>query len=108
MRRSSRFGSAPESESLPPSQDSAMKEGLGINALLRSGSSLNLVPAAEIGSLHVDFNRYDFDSDCHRWDWTVADQVVTDARGRNLEIHATLSCTQGWANCGQGRNVPLG
>jgi polysaccharide biosynthesis protein PslG len=83
-----------------------MKERLGINAHLPSGPSLNLVPAAGIGSVRIDFNWYDLQPERHRWDWTVADQVVTDARARNLEIYATLSYTPAWANGGQGRNVP--
>jgi hypothetical protein len=82
-----------------------MKERLGINAHLPSGATLNLVPAAGIGSIRADFNWPMIQPERHRWEWTDTDHVVHEARTRGIEVFATLAYTPDWANGGQGRQV---
>jgi polysaccharide biosynthesis protein PslG len=64
------------------------------------------VAPADIAWIRVDFNWYDLQPARDRYDWTLADAVVHDARARGLNVYATLSYTPAWANGGQGRNAP--
>jgi polysaccharide biosynthesis protein PslG len=78
----------------------------GINTHLPSSALLDRVAAAGIAWIRVDFNWYDLQPARDRYDWTLADAVVHDARARGLNVYATLSYTPAWANGGQGRNAP--
>jgi len=78
----------------------------GINAHLPSSSVLDLVRDAGIAWIRVDFNWNLMEPDRGAYDWSVTDQVVSDARARGINIFATLAYTPGWANGGQYINVP--
>jgi polysaccharide biosynthesis protein PslG len=78
----------------------------GINTHLPSSALLDRVAAAGIAWIRVDFNWDDLQPARDRYDWTLTDAVVHDARARGLNVYATLSYTPAWANGGQGRNAP--
>jgi polysaccharide biosynthesis protein PslG len=83
-----------------------MRQDLGVNAHLPSAVTLDLAVAAGFGSIRADFNWPMMQPERDRWDWSVTDQVVSDARSRGLEIYATLSQTPPWASQSQARNSP--
>ena len=78
----------------------------GINTHLPSSAQLDRVAAAGIAWIRVDFNWYMMQPARERYDWALTDAVVHDARARGLNVYATLAYTPGWANGGQGLNVP--
>jgi polysaccharide biosynthesis protein PslG len=78
----------------------------GINTHLPSSAQLDRVAAAGIAWIRVDFNWYMMQPARERYDWTLTDAVVHDARARGLNVYATLAYTPGWANGGQGLNAP--
>ena len=78
----------------------------GINTHLPSSALLDLVAAAGIAWIRVDFNWFMIEPARGVYDWTTTDAVVTAARARGLHIYATLAYTPEWANGGQERNVP--
>jgi hypothetical protein len=78
----------------------------GINTHLPSRAQLDRVAAAGIAWIRVDFNWHMMQPARERYDWALTDVVVRDARARGLNIYATLAYTPGWANGGQGPNVP--
>ena len=78
----------------------------GINTHLPSSAVLDLVRDAGISWIRVDFNWFLMAPARGVYDWSTTDAVVSDARARGLNIFATLAYTPGWANGGQGINVP--
>ena len=78
----------------------------GINTHVPSTAALNRVSEAGIGWIRVDFNWLQIEPTRDGYQWATTDRVVSDARARGLEIYATLAYTPGWANGGQGGNVP--
>lgn len=78
----------------------------GINVHLASGAVLDRVTEAGIAWIRVDFNWFLMEPRRDVYDWSVTDAVVDAARARGLNVFATLAYTPGWANGGQGTNVP--
>ena len=78
----------------------------GINTHLPSSPLLDRVATAGIAWIRVDFNWDMIQPARERYDWTLTDAVVTEARARGLNLYATLAYSPGWANGGQGRNTP--
>jgi hypothetical protein len=78
----------------------------GINTHLPSSALLDRVAAAGIAWIRVDFNWYDLQPARDRYDWTLADAVVHDARAGGLNVYATLSYTPAWATAGRGGTPP--
>lgn len=95
------LGAAP-----PPASGADPALPYGINAHLPSSAVLDLVRDAGISWIRVDFNWFMMEPQRGVYDWSLTDAVVNDARARGLNIFATLAYTPGWANGGQGTNVP--
>jgi len=78
----------------------------GINVHLASGAVLDRVQEAGIAWIRADFNWNLIEPSRGIYDWSLTDAVVDAARARGLNVFATLAYTPGWANGGQGTNVP--
>ena len=89
-------------------EDPNIGDRIGIDIHQHSdGGMLDLVAGSGMGWVRVDFGWSSFEPAKGNFNWTVLDEVVTQARARGLNIYATIGGTPAWATDGNiGDGVP--
>ena len=67
------------------------------------GNKLDLIAASGMGWVRVDFDWWAFEPAKGSFNWSVHDEVVTQARARGLNIFASIGYTPAWATDGDIR-----